>query len=195
MATATPPIPLGPSSRRRRGLTVSTWLMLAPALAFLLLFFLAPLYYVFLFSVGLRSEYATKAFAAISGDLTSFSWQHWSDLLSVHARIDLLGLHFTTPLWALGIVELLLFAGAIAGGRVGGWLVGVSLVLLALPYLAFPLGDRVVRIAEIRTPNVFTSLFFKSISTSLTVSLTAVLFAFPVAYYLAFCLGRSSTRG
>ena len=42
--------------RRRRGTSLSTYVLLGPGLAVLLAFFLAPLYYVFLFSTGERYQ-------------------------------------------------------------------------------------------------------------------------------------------
>jgi spermidine/putrescine transport system permease protein len=75
--------------------------------------------------------------------------------------------------------------------RHGGKVVVASLVLLVLPFIALPGGNSVARAAEITSENPSITLFFRSISTSLTVSIVAVLMAFPVAYYLAFCRGKS----
>ena len=77
-----PHLPPRPAPRRRRRRpTLSTYLLLGPALAVLLAFFLAPLYYVFLFSTGERYQGVTKAAASINGELTSFSWDRWRELL------------------------------------------------------------------------------------------------------------------
>jgi spermidine/putrescine transport system permease protein len=187
-----PPAP-APRPRRRRT-SLSTYLLLGPGLAVLLAFFLAPLYYVFLFSTGERYQGVNKAAAAINGELTSFSWDRWRELLGTDVAVRLLGATVTTPLWILGFCELALLAGVLGGARVprhGGKVVVASLVLLVLPFIALPAGNSVARVAEITSDNPSITLFFRSISTSLTVSIVAVLMAFPVAYYLAFCRGKS----
>ena len=169
-------------------------MLLGPGLAVLLAFFLAPLYYVFLFSTGERYQGITKAAASINGELTSFSWARWSELLGTDVTVHLLNATVTTPLWILGVCELALLVGVLRGSRVphhGGKVVVASLVLLVLPFIALPAGNSVARLAEIKSDNPSISLFFRSISTSLTVSIVAVLMAFPVAYYLAFCRGKS----
>src|SRR5690349_4571347 len=110
--------------------------MLIPGLGFLLAFFVAPLYYVFLFSVGERYLAATKAAASVTGELTSFSWQRWSDLLGAQARVDVLGLRTSTAVWVLCAIEVVLLTASVVGGRMpraGGWVVGGSLALLLLP--------------------------------------------------------------
>ena len=53
----------------------------------LLAFFVAPLYYVFLFSTGQRYQGVTKAAAFINGELTSFSWDRWRELLGSEVSI------------------------------------------------------------------------------------------------------------
>ena len=99
------------------------------------------------------------------------------------------------PLWVLGLVLVLLIVGVAArqhACRDFGRLVMVaSLVLLVLPFLTMPVGSTVVRFATITSENPAITLFFRSVSTSLTVSVVAVLMAFPIAYYLAFCRGKS----
>jgi spermidine/putrescine transport system permease protein len=180
--------------RRRRGTSLSTYALLGPGLAVLLAFFLAPLYYVFLFSTGERYQGVTKAAAVINGELTSFSWDRWRELLGTDTTVHLLNATVTTPLWILGVCELALLVGVLRGSRVpqhGGKLVVGSLALLVLPFIALPAGSSVARFAEITSENPSITLFFRSISTSLTVSIVAVLMAFPVAYYLAFCRGKS----
>ena len=160
----------------------------------LLAFFLAPLYYVFLFSTGERYQGVTKAAAVINGELTSFSWDRWRELLATDVTVHLLNATVTTPLWILGVCELALLVGVLRGSRVphhGGKVVVSSLALLVLPFIALPAGSSVARLAEITSENPSITLFFRSISTSLTVSIVAVLMAFPVAYYLAFCRGKS----
>jgi spermidine/putrescine transport system permease protein len=195
VATLASAPPAGPAPRRRRrGPTLSTYLLLGPALAVLLAFFLAPLYYVFLFSTGERYQGVTKAAASINGELTSFSWDRWSELLGTDITVHLFNATLTMPLWVFGLVELALLAGVLRGSRLprhGGKVVVASLVVLVLPFIALPAGSSVARIAEITSENPSITLFFRSISTSLTVSIVAVLMAFPVAYYLAFCRGKS----
>jgi spermidine/putrescine transport system permease protein len=136
----------------------------------------------------------TKAAAAINGELTSFSWARWSELLGTQVTISGLGLSPSMPLWVLGLIAIALLAGALRGARLPRYgrevMVG-SLVLLVLPFLTLPVGASVARVVKITSENPSITLFFRSISTSLTVSVVAVLMAFPVAYYLAFCRGKS----
>ena len=175
-----------------------TTAMLLPGGGWLILFFLVPLYYVFLFSTGLRWAGVTKAAAFVNGELTSFSWDLWSQLLGPDVRLEVLGAGIMSPLWLLGIVEIVLLTLALAGGRLGRAgrvVVPVAIVLLVLPYIAIPWGHGLHRIAGLTSPdNPSMSLLFRSISMSLTVSIAAVLLAFPIAYYLAFCLGRTKYR-
>jgi spermidine/putrescine transport system permease protein len=182
-----------PRRRRRRG-SLSTYLLLSPTVVVLLAFFVAPLYYVFLFSTGQRYQGVTKAAALINGELTSFSWDRWSELLGTQVTISGLGLSPSMPLWVLGLIAVALLTGALRGARLPRYgrevMIG-SLVLLVLPFLTLPVGASVARVLKITSENPSITLFFRSISTSLTVSVVAVLMAFPVAYYLAFCRGKS----
>jgi spermidine/putrescine transport system permease protein len=190
-----PPVAPAPQRRRRRRTSLSTYVLLGPALAVLLAFFLAPLYYVFLFSTGERYQGVTKAAATINGELTSFSWDRWRELLGTDVTVRLLPLKATMPFWALGVCVAVLMVGVLRGSRLprhGGKVVVGSLAVLIAPFLALPAGNSVARLAEITSPdNPSITLFCRSISTSLTVSIVAVLMAFPVAYYLAFCRGKS----
>jgi ABC-type spermidine/putrescine transport system permease subunit I len=98
------------------------------------------------------------------------------------------------PLWVLGLIAIALLTGTLRGGRLprfGREVMVGSLVLLVLPFLTLPVGASVARVIKITSENPSITLFFRSISTSLTVSVVAVLMAFPVAYYLAFCRGKS----
>ena len=61
----------------------------------LIAFFLAPLYYVFLFSTGQRYQGVTKAAALINGELTSFSWDRWRELLGTDVTVRLLNVSAT----------------------------------------------------------------------------------------------------
>ena len=170
-------------------------MLLGPGLAVLLAFFLAPLYYVFLFSTGERYQGVTKAAASINGELTSFSWERWRELLGTDVTVRLLPFETTIPFWVLGVFAALLMVGVLRGSRLprhGGTVVVASLAVLIAPFLALPAGNSVARLAEVTSPdNPSITLFFRSISTSMTVSIVAVLMAFPVAYYLAFCRGKS----
>ena len=55
--------------------------MLAPAILILVVFFFAPLWYVFAYSTGLRTFAATKVLAELNGELTSFSFDIWRGFL------------------------------------------------------------------------------------------------------------------
>ncbi len=182
-----------PRRRRRRG-SLSTYLLLSPGIVVLLAFFVAPLYYVFLFSTGQRYQGVTKAAAVINGELTSFSWARWSELLGTRVTVSGFGLSPSMPLWVLGIIAVALLTGTLRGNRLprfGHEVMITSLVLLVIPFLTLPVGASVARVVKITSENPSITLFFRSISTSLTVSVVAVLMAFPVAYYLAFCRGKS----
>ncbi|HET6171046.1 MAG TPA: ABC transporter permease [Gaiellales bacterium] len=190
-ATSTP---VAPMPRRRRRGSYSTYLLLSPAIAVLLAFFVAPLYYVFLFSTGQRYQGVNKAAASINGELTSFSWDRWSELVGTDVKVHALGASPSMPLWVLGLIGIALLTGTLRGSRLpryGREIMIGSLVLLVVPFLALPVGASVARIVRIDSENPSITLFFRSISTSLTVSVVAVLMAFPVAYYLAFCRGKS----
>jgi spermidine/putrescine transport system permease protein len=182
-----------PHRRRRRG-SLTTYLLLSPGIVVLLAFFVAPLYYVFLFSTGQRYQGVTKAAAVINGELTSFSWERWSELLNTQVTVSGLGLSPSMPLWVLGLIAVVLLTGTLRGLRLprfGREVMVGSLVLLVIPFLTLPVGASVARVVKITSENPSITLFFRSISTSLTVSVVAVLMAFPVAYYLAFCRGKS----
>ncbi len=56
---------------RRRGDGGSTFAMVAPAIGLLAVFFILPLYYIFLFSVGLRHFARTEKLASVNGEQTS----------------------------------------------------------------------------------------------------------------------------
>jgi spermidine/putrescine transport system permease protein len=183
-----------PPPRRRRPRSLSTYLLLSPGIVVLLAFFVAPLYYVFLFSTGQRYQGVTKAAALINGELTSFSWDRWSELLGTQVTLNAFGGSPSMPLWVLGLIETALLTGALRGGRLpryGREVMVASLLLLIAPFLTLPVGSSVARLVEITSENPSITLFFRSVSTSLTVSVVAVLMAFPVAYYLAFCRGKS----
>jgi spermidine/putrescine transport system permease protein len=172
--------------------------MLLPGAGWLTLFFLVPLYYVFLFSTGQRWQGVTRAAAVVNGELTNFSWDLWRQLVAPDVTLGVLGGSVSLPLWAVGLIEALLLGLALFGGRLGTAarvVVPAALVLLVVPYLALPLGHSLHRFAGFTSPdNPSMSLFFRSVSMSFTVSVAAVALAFPIAYFLAFCMGASKYR-
>jgi spermidine/putrescine transport system permease protein len=104
------------------------------------------------------------------------------------------GLSRSLRVWGGGLMAVALLTATRRGGRpprYGHEVMIGSLVLLVLPFLTLPVGASVARVVKITSENPSITLFFRSISTSLTVSVVAVLMAFPVAYYLAFCRGKS----
>jgi spermidine/putrescine transport system permease protein len=186
------------ASRRRsrsRGTTGSTWLMLAPAILILLLFFFAPLWYVFAYSTGLRTFAATKALAELNGEMTSFSFRIWRSFVDQDVQLDFLGAKLSLPFWIMVVILTALLIGVVAGAKIprwGAWVVGISCVLLLLPFTTIPAGSNLLRIAEIQSEDSsYLRLFFKSVTLAMTTSVFAVLIAFPIAYYLAFVLTKS----
>ena len=193
-----PPVGVAPARRksRKRSDTGSTWLMLVPSILILLLFFFAPLYYVFAYSTGLRTFAVTKEIAELNGELTSFSFDIWKSFLAKDVQLDVLGaVNPSMPFWAMAIVLVVLIVAVVAGSRIrdyGNWIVGGSLVLLLLPFMTIPAGSNLLRIAEIQSADSsYLRLFFKSVTLAMTTSVLAVLVAFPIAYFLAFSLTKS----
>jgi spermidine/putrescine transport system permease protein len=179
------------SERRRRRLM---WAMLVPGLAFLVVFFLAPLYQIARFSLGVSHLSANEAIARIRGEQLGFTLSLWDTLLGKGATFRILGAEVDVPLVGLAIVVALLVAGALLGPRLRrhGTAVAVgSLVLLALPFFTIPAGRTLVRVAQLRSDSQYLDLFFKSVSMAMTTSIFAVLIAFPVAYFLATCVPRT----
>ncbi len=64
-------------------------------------------------------------------------------------------------------------------------------MLLLVPFLTLPFGNTLVRFAQLSSDSTDLRLFFKSVSMATTSSVIAVLIAFPVAYYLAFCVEKT----
>lgn len=174
---------------------LSSYGLVGPAAALLILFFIAPLWYIFRFSVGLETFAATKDIAAQNGELTGFSGQLWSDFLGQGVILKVLGLDLHMPVLVLAAAIIVLLAGAIIGpsrlGERGGTIALVCVVLLLLPFVAVPKGADFVRIAEVDSDATYLRLFFKSVTLAMTTSVFAVLLAFPIAYYLAMVV-RSS---
>ena len=182
------------AERRRARPAFETGLMLLPALAFLTLFFLWPLVEIARYSVGLAHFAPTAALAELAGELTGFSLALWDGLLGQGATLTVLGVSAELPTGVIAAIGIALLLGAVLGGRLrrhGSWVVAGSLALLALPFLTIPAGNNLLRLAHLDSDSQYLDLFFKSVSMAMTTSVFAVLLAFPIAYYLACCAGRS----
>ncbi len=198
---AVPDQPQLPAKRSRResrndgGSALSTYGLLLPMLVVLGLFFLAPLYYIFLFSVALRRFSPTDALAMLNGELNAFTTELWGKLVNVGVIVELPGVDFTVPTMVIAVVFIILLVLAVSGGRIskdhGGWIVGIAFVLLLLPFLTIPAGNNLIRVMSLSSEGDSLRLFFKSVSMAMTSSVTAVIIAIPVAYFLAFCIGKS----
>jgi len=163
-------------------------------LVVLSLFFLAPLYYIFLFSVALKRFSPTDALASLNGELNAFTTELWGQLVNVGVIVKIPGGDFTVPAIAVALVFILLLVLAVSGGRFkeyGSWVVGIAFVLLLVPFMTLPAGNNLIRLVELSSDGQYMRLFFKSVSMAMTSSVTAVLIALPVAYFLAFCIGKS----
>ena len=94
--TPTPPAPKRRRSRRETrndgGSALSTYGLLAPMLIVLGILFVAPLYYIFLFSVALKRFSPTDALANLNGELNAFSGELWTKLVSVDVTVMVPGL-------------------------------------------------------------------------------------------------------
>jgi spermidine/putrescine transport system permease protein len=165
----------------------------------LAVFFLAPLWYIFEFSTGLKYFAPKPALAVLNGELTSFSGSLWSNFFGKGVELHLMpnigsGVSFTFPAIILGIVFVVLIMGAVMGSHFGdraGLVTGACFVLLLAPFLTFPFGNTLVRVAQFSSESTDLRLFFKSVSMATTASVIAVVIAFPVAYYLAFCVEKT----
>jgi spermidine/putrescine transport system permease protein len=177
--------------RRRRRLW---WAMLALPLGWLAVFFAAPIFDLLRFSFGLSHLSKTDAIARIRGEELGFTTSLWSAMIGHGATLDVLGLDLHLPVVVVFVALVVLLGGTLAGTRLrrGGTAIAIaSTVIMALPFMTLPLGNTIVRVAELRSDSQYLSLFFKSVSMAMTTSVFAVLVALPVAYFLAFCAGRS----
>ena len=109
MATAAqePKAPLKRTRRETRndgGSALSTYGLLAPMLIVLGLFFLAPLYYILLFSIALRRFSPTEALAALNGELNGFTTELWGKLVSVDVIVKLPGIDLTVPTMVIAVI-------------------------------------------------------------------------------------------
>ena len=185
--------------RPRVGQGLTTFGLLGPTVIALAIFFLAPLWYIFEFSTGLKYFAPRPALAVLNGELTSFSGSLWSNFLGKGVSLHLMpnigsGWSFTFPAIILGVLFVVLILGAVMGSKFGehaALITGVSFVLLLAPFLTLPFGNTLLRVAQFSSEATDLRLFFKSVSMATTSSVIAVLIAFPVAYYLAFCVEKT----
>ena len=195
MAAAEPPLKRSRrETRNDGGSALSTYGLLAPTLIVLAAFFLLPLYYIFMFSVALRRFSPTEALASLNGELSGFTGELWSKLLGVGVTVKVPGADVDVPLLLVAIVFVVLLILAVTGSKLkdyGSWVVGVAFALLLVPFLTFPAGNNLVRLMELTSDGQYVRLFFKSVTMAMTSSVAAVLIAIPVAYFLAFCVGKS----
>ncbi len=188
--------------RFRAGQRLSTFGLVGPTVIALAIFFLAPLWYIFEFSTGQKWVAPNDAAALISGELTSISGALWSDFFGDGVIIELMpnlgdqgAAHVTVPAALIGLLFVVLILAAVMGRRLvpryGGRVVGFSFVALLVPFMTLPAGDHILRLVQLSSESTDLRLFFKSVSMATTSSVIAVLIAFPVAYYLAFCVTKS----
>ncbi len=163
--------PLKQRSRREQrhdgGTALSTYGLLMPMLILLGLFFLAPLYYIVLFSLALKRFAPTDALAALNGELNAFTTELWGQLLSNDVIVKIPGIDFNVPVIIVGIVFVVLLALAVSAGRIreyGSWIVGIAFVLLLVPFLTFPAGNNLLRLMELSSDGQYLRLFFKSVT-------------------------------
>ena len=115
-----PKVPLKRTRRETRndgGSALSTYGLLAPMLIVLGLFFLAPLYYIFLFSVALRRFSPTEALAMLNGELNGFTTELWGKLVNVGVIVKVPGAEFTAPTMLIAALFIVLLVLAVSGGR------------------------------------------------------------------------------
>jgi spermidine/putrescine transport system permease protein len=185
--------------RPRVGQGLTTFGLLGPTVIALAVFFLAPLWYIFEFSTGLKFFAPKPALAILNGELTAFSGSLWSKFFGKGVELHLMpnigsGVSVTFPALLLGVAFVALIFGAVMGNRFGQHahlVTGASFVLLLAPFLTIPFGNTLLRVAQLSSESTDLRLFFKSVSMATTSSVIAVLIAFPVAYYLAFCVEKT----
>ena len=192
-------VPVRRAGRARVGQGLTTFWLIGPTVIALAIFFLAPLWYIFEFSTGLKYFAPAKPLAVLNGEITAFSGSLWESFLGKGVNVIVMpnvgsGARVTVPSVVIGLAFVLLVGLAVMGTRFGRWggLITVSaFVLLLLPFLTLPLGNTLVRFAQLSSDSTDLRLFFKSVSMATTSSTIAVLIAFPVAYYLAFCVEKT----
>jgi len=192
-------VPVRRAGRARVGQGLTTFWLIGPTVILLAIFFLAPLWYIFEFSTGLKYFAPAKPLALINGELTAFSGSLWESFLGKGVDVIVMpnigsGASVTVPSIVIGIGFIVLVTLAVTGNRFGRWggvvVLGAFLLLLA-PFLTLPLGNNLLRVAQFSSDSTDLRLFFKSVSMATTSSVIAVLIAFPVAYYLAFCVQKT----
>jgi len=192
-------VPVRRAGRARVGQGLTTFGLIGPTVILLAIFFLAPLWYIFEFSTGLKYFAPAKPLALINGELTAFSGSLWASFLGKGVDVIVMpnigsGASVTVPSIVIGIGFIVLVTLAVTGNRFGRWggvvVLGAFLLLLS-PFLTLPLGNNLLRVAQFSSDSTDLRLFFKSVSMATTSSVIAVLIAFPVAYYLAFCVQKT----
>jgi len=187
------------AGRANVGQGLTTFGLIGPTVIALAIFFLAPLWYIFEFSTGLKYFAPAKPLALINGELTAFSGSLWESFLGKGVDVIVMpnvgsGASVTVPSIVIGIGFIVLVTLAVTGNRFGRWggvvVLGAFLLLLS-PFLTLPLGNNLLRVAQFSSDSTDLRLFFKSVSMATTSSVIAVLIAFPVAYYLAFCVQKT----
>jgi spermidine/putrescine transport system permease protein len=181
---------------RRTQDRLATYALVTPALALLLVFFLVPIYFVVRFSVGLERFAQNEAAASLTGELPGFSMELWREFLGPGVDLEVLGAaSVQMPAWVVGVLFAALVFSAVFGPRLseryGGWIRGGSFLLLLAPFLTFPAGNNLLRVAELSSEGDFLRLFFRSVTMATTSAVWAVIIAFPIAYFLAFGLRKS----
>jgi len=187
------------AGRANVGQGLTTFALIGPTVIALAIFFLAPLWYIFEFSTGLKYFAPAKPLALLNGELTAFSGSLWQSFLGKGVTVIVMpnvgsGARVTVPSIVIGIAFVVLVCLAVMGNRLGRWggVVTISaFVLLVAPFLTLPLGNTLLRVAQFSSGSTDLRLFFKSVSMAMTSSTIAVLIAFPVAYYLAFCVEKT----
>ena len=172
--------------------------MLAPAILILLLFFFAPLWYVFAYSTGCARSRATKVLAELERRADVVQLRHLERLPRQGRRSSTsLGAKLSMPFWVMAVI--LTVAADRRRRRRQGAALGrldrrhLAASLLLLPFTTLPAGSNLLRRRASSSPSdsSYLRLFFKSVTLAMTTSVFAVLIAFPIAYYLAFCADQS----
>ena len=192
-------VPVRRAGRARVGQGLTTFALIGPTVILLAIFFVAPLWYIFEFSTGLKYFAPAKPLALLNGELTAFSGSLWESFLGKGVNVILMpnvgsGAKFTVPSIVIGIAFVVLVTLAVTGNRFGRWggVITISaFLLLLMPFLTLPLGNTLLRVSQLSSESTDLRLFFKSVSMATTSSTIAVLIAFPVAYYLAFCVQKT----
>jgi spermidine/putrescine transport system permease protein len=175
---------------------LASYALTTPAIALLVVFFLLPIYFIVRYSFGVERFAQTEAAASLTGELTKFSTQLWSDFLGPGVDLEVLGsASVHVPVWVVGVVFALFILGAVLGRRIseryGAWVQAGSFLLLLAPFMTIPAGNNLLRLAELSSDGDFLRLFFRSVTMATTSAVWAVIIAFPIAYFLAFGIRKS----